>query len=687
MNVSADPVVRMRSAIRSHRYYLLSALVGLLLLSTAAHGQYSKSINPFPVVIDGDTLHYPFWGGLNDPKPSLVDFDGDSLIDLFVGEAAGKLNYLRNTGSSSAPIWTMMTDRFGGLDIGTWHRLVDIDGDNDLDLLCDNINNGVTYYRNQSSGSNIVFVEADTVFGGIITGVNNTPALTDIDNDGDLDFFIGDPGGQLILYRNIGSRNSPSFTLESTFYDSILAFPGGGSVLPKASEPLHGFSAINFADVDSDGDKDLVWGDLFNPNLYLFANLGTAQLSDLTYQTDTYLSPSYSTLGFNHAPLADIDHDGDLDMLLASANGELINNLKLLRNTGTASTAVFTLEQQNLIDNIDVGRSSFPNVVDIEGDGDLDLFVGGGDGVISFFQNVGNRQQASFSRVNETFAGIDVGFSAIPAFADWDTDADYDMLVGTESGFIEYWRNDGDACAASFVKVTNQFAGIKTDQLAIPVPVDLDNDGLMDLIVGEWDFNGFANILLYENTGSAGSPALTLVTKFLLKKQSREFTIPCAVDWDSDGKIDLIVGGRHLGMTWYRNTAAPREFPDSLTLVPQGDIVPGNDVGYRAAMTLGDIDSDGDLDIFVGEEDGGVNFFRRDGGVIYRAGDADGNGVLSISDAVRLVNYIFANALAPSPLLNGDANCSGLVSLTDVVFLVNFIFASGPAPCATCNGF
>ena len=408
--------------------------------------------------------------------------------------------------------------------------------------------------------------------GTIVTGVNNTPALVDIDNDDDLDFFVGDPGGQLVFYRNNGSATVPSFSLESTFYDSILAFPGGGGGLNKPTQPQHGFSAINFADIDNDNDHDLIWGDLFNTNLYLFENLGTPALSDFNYQTDTYLSPSYSTIGFNHAPLADVDDDGDLDMILAPANGEFIDNLKFLRNTGTAASANFVLEQQNLIDNIDVGRSAYPALADIDGDGDLDLFIGGGDGMIAYFENTGSRLQAEFVRITASFGSIDVGFSAMPAFVDWDSDGDLDMLIGNENGFIQHWRNDGDECIPTFVNVTNQLAGIKTDQLAVPVPVDLDNDGLKDLVVGEWDFNGSANIHLYENTGTAGSPALTLVTKFLVKKSARDFTIPCAADWDHDGKIDLIVGNRLLGLTWYRNTAPGNSFPDSLTLMAQPDI-------------------------------------------------------------------------------------------------------------------
>ncbi len=68
----------------------------------------------------------------------------------------------------------------------------------------------------------------------------------------------------------------------------------------------------------------------------------------------------------------------------------------------------------------------------------------------------------------------------------------------------------------------------------------------------------------------------------------------------------------------------------------------------------------------------------------YVCGDADGSGAISISDAVYLINYIFAGGPAPNPLLAGDADCNGLVTISDAVYLINYIFAGGPAPCASC---
>lgn len=69
---------------------------------------------------------------------------------------------------------------------------------------------------------------------------------------------------------------------------------------------------------------------------------------------------------------------------------------------------------------------------------------------------------------------------------------------------------------------------------------------------------------------------------------------------------------------------------------------------------------------------------------IFVCGDADGSGVVSISDAVYLINYIFSGGPAPNPLEAGDVDCSGTVTISDAVYLINYIFASGAAPCANC---
>jgi hypothetical protein len=65
----------------------------------------------------------------------------------------------------------------------------------------------------------------------------------------------------------------------------------------------------------------------------------------------------------------------------------------------------------------------------------------------------------------------------------------------------------------------------------------------------------------------------------------------------------------------------------------------------------------------------------------YSCGDADGNGVTNVSDAVYLISYIFGGGPPPDPLLSGDLDCNGIVNVSDAVYLIAYIFGGGPPPC------
>lgn len=653
---------------------VLLALCGTLCLSPQSQAGYEKEFAPFPVVRSGTAIPLPFWGGVNSPKPSLIDFDRDGLVDLLFGDPSGKLSYFRNTGTAQQPVWTLVTERLGGIDIGTWHIIADIDADQDLDILCDSRTAKVAFWRNTTTGDRISFVQEDTAYFGLLTGQFNTPALADIDADGDLDFFFGAPSGLLELYRNVGTPSIPQFQFETDAYDSVLAFPRG----TMAASVNHGFSSLRFVDMDADFDLDLFYGDFFNPNLYYFANLGDSALSDLTYQTENYLPQS--TQGFNHPALADLDTDGDMDMILGVAGSADLNCLRYYENIGGTVVAAWDLVDSSVIRSIDVGSGAVPTFGDLDNDGDIDLLIGGVSGRLTYYQNIGTAQSPSFQHVTDSFANISTLLYSAPSLVDWDGDSDLDLLVGTNAGRVEYWRNEGTPSSYSFVRIETQLGGIKVDQLAIPVPVDMNGDGLLDLVVGEWDFNNRANVLLYRNSGTLGSPTLALQTASLITRDTtRAFTVPSILDWDNDGRPDLLLGSDGLGVSLYRNTATIGQFPDSLTMITQTAEIPGADDGLRAVIREADIDGDGDDDLFVGELDGGLNFYRSDGDCcVGMRGNLNNspNDLVDLSDLAILISYTITGAPSPLPCPS-EADLfevsQGTIDMGDLVYLIAYL--------------
>jgi hypothetical protein len=82
-------------------------------------------------------------------------------------------------------------------------------------------------------------------------------------------------------------------------------------------------------------------------------------------------------------------------------------------------------------------------------------------------------------------------------------------------------------------------------------------------------------------------------------------------------------------------------------------------------------------------DEGGVPVYRmaRWGRLEYEAGDANGDALANVADAVFLINFVFKGGQAPEPLEAGDANCDGQTNVGDAVYLINFVFRGGPEPC------
>ncbi|WP_369177469.1 beta strand repeat-containing protein [Candidatus Thiodubiliella endoseptemdiera] len=612
--------------------------------------------------------------------PTLADIDGDGDLDLVVGKDDGTLKYYQNTGTTSNPAYEAKTggdNPFNGIDVGGYSTptLADIDGDGDLDLVVGKGNGTLKYYQNTGTTSNPAYevkTGDDNPFNGIDVENAASPTLADIDGDGDLDLVLGKNDGTLKYYQNTGTTSNPAYEVKT------------GDSNPFNGIDVGYFSKPTLADIDGDGDLDLVVGE-DDGTLKYYQNTGTT--SNPAYEAKTGGSNPFNSIDVGVFPtpnLADIDGDGDLDLVVGEQNGTLkyYYNQQPASVDGQAPTPTAT--NSWTLSNIPAGQSAFKagdvisltltmsetlklnnttgSKVVIAGKdfvldktasttaGDKKLVfkysVQAGDSIAATdfdidnptsditLNNItdvaGNAPVFTADRVvlaktkleyiektgsgNNPFEGIDVGDFSKPTLADIDGDGDLDLVVGEGAGTLKYYQNTGTTSNPAYEAKTggnNPFNGIDVGYSSSPTLADIDGDGDLDLVVGE--SNG--TLKYYQNTGTTSNPAYTAKTggsNPFNGIDAGDSPSPTLVDIDGDGDLYLMMGEAYGTLKYYQNTGTTS---NPAYEVKTGDSNPFNgiDVGDFSAPTLADIDGDGDLDLVVGKDDGTLKYYQNTG--------------------------------------------------------------------------
>jgi len=326
--------------------------------------------------------------------------------------------------------------------------------------------------------------------------------------------------------------------------------------IPNGSN-LHGANSMAFADIDGDGDQDLFWGDFFEPGLLRIENTGSCSTPMLRGEPQPFPPPDpLISSGFNAPTFGDVDGDGDLDLLVGVLGGAFNPNRTVhapLYFYVQLPDSEFHLRSRNYLDQIDVGSESFPALADLDGDGDLDLLVGNKissndsqSAVLTHFENTGTVSSPRFA-IRDSL-DMHPSYHYAPAIADLDDDGLADMLVGTWNDEVAYYRNTG----AGFEMVDQSFVDLTRGSHTTPALVDIDGDGDLDLFIGETS----GTINFYRNVGSRRDPAFELVSDEYLDIDVGRRSVPVFLDVDGDGDFDLIVGSEANGLVLFRNTGS-----------------------------------------------------------------------------------------------------------------------------------
>jgi uncharacterized protein (DUF2141 family) len=349
---------------------------------------------------------------------------------------------------------------------------------------------------------------------GFDAGIYSAPALSDVDGDGDLDLVSGEHGGTFVYWENTGTTTSPSF----------VQLTGGNNPLDGFSVGAYG-SAPVFADLDGDADFDLVAGEEYGMFVY-WENMGAPGFVQRTGNANPL---DGFDMGFNATPVfADVDFDGDFDLVSGEYNG----TLRLLENTTPISNPSFVeiTGAENPLDGFSTtGGYAAPVHADLDGDGDFDLVSGDGPsgGVFLYFENTGCAASPVFAERTGAFTPLDglaIGSYTTPTLVDFDGDGDIDLASGEDAGSFFYFENTGSALIPAFVQregLANPLFALSAGLSSTPTLADFDGDGDLDLVSRE----STGTLLYYRNVpepeGWIGLAAGSAVLAFLDRKRRR----------------------------------------------------------------------------------------------------------------------------------------------------------------------
>ena len=512
---------------------------GFLVNDTIQWKLLSFKGSPSPIVVpfslaNGSTtnLYISF-----DDLPTFEDMDGDGDIDVVTFDSGGGIiNYYKNVAKEKnlgldslkfelsdqcwGKVYEGLSSEFslspspdicssgatGGLEvrhIGSTTLAIDLDKDGDQDLLVGDIGyNHITALFNNGTPTKAYVTSVETNFPSNSTPVDIYDFVAsykaDIFNDGKIDLMFSsnnasdatEDRNSLQLYQSpTGNFNDLELTQKDFLVEDMIDLGSG-------AHPA-------FADIDADGDQDMLIGNFsyFTSNiertssLYLYLNTGSITDPEFTLADSNYLDFKQfpSDVNYGYAPcFGDLDNDGDLDLLVASEQGKLF----YAENTGGAGNPfTFGPIQQNYM-GITLGTSASPFIYDLNQDNLNDLIVGRRAGTIYFLPNIGSLGNPLFdpninAPPNNNYLGkITTGVPNNPSGYStpflFTIDKKIHLMTGSNTGGIHLYNNIEGNLDGTFNKVTDALGGIFEGQQTVPVLTNLNNDNFYELIIGNY---------------------------------------------------------------------------------------------------------------------------------------------------------------------------------------------------------
>jgi len=469
-------------------------------------------------------------------------------------------------------------------------------------------------------------------------GLWAVPFPMDWDGDGDNDLLVSTadvPSKGIYLFENDGSGVfQPGKRLDSAKHNLTISYMDGKEWICEPGKVHKDFRKNYFS-----SPEDIP----FQPEFYAgrtkqwkYADFNGDGKQDLLFGVS-----DWREYGWDNA----FDTDGNW------IQGSIHGSVYWAKNSGSNSQPAYEKELQIQAGGkvLDVYGCPSPNLVDWDGDGDLDLICGEFMDKISYFENTGSRSnpvyaEGRFLQAGNQIIRMELQMLQVVVF-DWDNDNDADIIIGQEDGRVAWIENIGKTKSGITqlkepVFFKQHADKVKCGALVTPCSFDWDGDGDEDLLCG--NTAGFLEWI--ENLDGKPSPKwaapkrlqaagkdIRIMAGINLSIQGPAeakwgYTVPYAADWDMDGLPDIVINSIVGKIVWYKNigTRSQPRLADAQPIEVAWEDQPpkpawnwwnpaANEltVQWRTRPIINDLNQDGINDLILIDHEGYLSFFQR----------------------------------------------------------------------------